>query len=293
MQDLVQEAQQAIDAASDIPSLMNATIPYIALEYVDRQVIGKILASTRSKLNKLGNKEGERVLVIDAQAIFFAAFTTSADPAQNALDRVQSLADTIPHDYIILADDSSQNFRYELYPEYKSSRKEKPEGFREAKKQYILSAMKKMQTIGIKGYEFDDVAASISFRCKVRKHSCIIATEDKDLLQCVGFGCMTYSPKKHVYISETTLEEKYMIEPKQMVDWLCLVGKDDTPSAKHFGAETASKALRKYKSVLEIYENAEDLTPAKAASIKEFVDSGSYELAKELHSLRYELDVNW
>ena len=76
-----------------------------------------------------------------------------------------------------------------------------------------------------------------------------------------------------------------------MVDYQCLIGKDDTPNCNGFGPETARKLLAKYGDVMTIMDCRDQLTESRRKKIEEFVFSGSYFVAKELHTLRRNLPI--
>lgn len=291
MEELIAEAQEGMAAALTVSQVMDCGIPYLTMQYLADEIKRKIFANLRQRIEMLGNIANKTVLVADAQGIFFAAFMKDGDPVQGTFDRIESIRKAVEHDYFILADDSPKSLRRDTYPEYKGDRDSKPDGFREAKRDMILAAMKEMHVIGHKGYEADDVMSSVAFRCKVRQHKCVIATEDKDLWQCLGKGCVNYSPKKKSYTTENTLWDDLGITPRQVVDWLCMVGKDNTPCLPGVGPKKASALLAEYGDFRSIYDNRENTKHSEA--IKEFLDSSKYEIARDLHRLHQNLVINW
>lgn len=290
MDDLIRELQDKIAEAETVDSVLSIAVPYLDLP-LETAVLKTMLANTRDRINRLGNRKGASLLCIDASGIFCTEFFKT-QKWEDAVERLFKVAGEIPHDHLIVCDDSRKNFRREIYEGYKGSRKEKPEGFHEGKRSFIKQVMQSAPTIGVLGYESDDVMASASFRCKIRQHQCVIATEDKDLWQCLGGGTTCYSPIKKKYVSEQSLMEDQGITPKQVVDWLCLVGKDDTPSAFRIGPDTAKKVLQKYGSCVDIHDLEEFLSPKRAESITQFMAS-DYEVAKKLHQLVRTLEINW
>ena len=184
--------------------------------------------------------------------------------------------------------DSLNIKRREKHVGYKESRDEKEEGFRES----VQKLQGKLDNVAfVDGWEADDCMASIAFRAKLRKQACTIVTDDKDLWQVIGNGVTLYPPRKHEIQSEDWLRAKHSITPKQVVDWLCLVGKDDVPSCKGIAEKTASELLKKYGSFLNVVDDAEHLTEAKRNKVLGFRED--YWLARELHTLKKDLEFHW
>jgi 5'-3' exonuclease len=88
------------------------------------------------------------------------------------------------------------------------------------------------------------------------------------------------------------LKTELKITPKQMVDWLCLVGKDDIPSPHKIGEVTASQWLESYGSVVGIHDARESLTKLKRETIEAYVRK-DYWLARDMHTLKKNLNIFW
>ena len=140
--------------------------------------------------------------------------------------------------------------------------------------------------------------ASVAFRCKMRGHQCVIITEDKDLWQCLGSGVVMYSSRNHEFRNEDWLYSGHHLKPEQVVDYLCMVGKDDSPSCRGIGDKHATDLLRKFGNFWEIYLSAalDEKSPIpkkRRETILEFARSGEYFTAHHLHTLVKNLEVKW
>ena len=290
--DLIQESIDRFEAAESIEQLVNAGVDVFSINYIDT-VHKRCWPAFSKRLVNLQNKPELNVVVFDVSAVHFAAWAKREDEGHidgvaGALNRIESIKDNLSHDVVFFAADSLEVTRRASYDGYKCSRDEKEEGFAES-----VSRLKGKlgHVIEAEGWEADDCMASIAFRAKLRKQACTLVTDDKDLWQTLGHGVTMYSPRKHEIQSEDWLRAKHSITPKQVVDWLCLVGKDDVPSCKGVAEKTASGLLKKYSNFLNIVDDAENLTKAKRESVLAFRDD--YWLARELHTLKRNLEFNW
>ena len=130
--------------------------------------------------------------------------------------------------------------------------------------------------------------ASIAFRCKLLGHYCTIVTDDKDLWQCLGNKTTIYSPRAKEFRDENWLLANHKIGPKQVVDWLCMTGKDDAPACPGIGPKTASELLSKFSNFWDIYAARDTFTAKRKAAIEGFAKE-DYWIAQDLHKLRIDL----
>jgi 5'-3' exonuclease len=145
--------------------------------------------------------------------------------------------------------------------------------------------------LSVDGQEADDIAATLVTRCLCRGGRAVVCTTDKDYYQLICKDVAAWSKDK--YHKPADVEEKLGITTKQVVDFLCLTGKDDVPSAKGIGAKTAVELLRKHNDFVGIYDRRESLTQVKRESIEEFAPN--YWMARTCHTLarNVELDFDW
>lgn len=137
---------------------------------------------------------------------------------------------------------SKNNFREKLYPEYKSSRKDKIKPYYQ---EHCLAWLREnFATVECDGYEEDDALAM----SQEVDQTCIVC-EDKDLLQVPG----------HQYNPVTGKKQK--IGKKKADFWLytqILTGDrvDDVPGIQGVGPKKAEKILEGATSTKQLYERA-------------------------------------
>ncbi len=167
-------------------------------------------------------------------------------------------------DYILFALDSKEkNLRKEIDPNYKANRPEPPE---ELKEQLPVAVewIKKMgfKELSIDGYEADDIIASIVKLAKKRGIRVNIVSHDKDLYQLIDDKkSVIFDPMKKRFIDEEGCKEKFGVEPKQIVDYLALVGdsSDNIPGVKGIGPKGAVKLLKAFGTLENIYNNLDKI----------------------------------
>jgi hypothetical protein len=252
----------------------------------------------RARMDAIAPEDHQsQVTVFDFPAIFWAAYSRGgAECGHDVASRIVNIGSELSNEptNLLISHDSRTSQRRDRYPSYKSSRDEKPADFESARED-ALSHLKNigMTVVMAEGWESDDVMASVAFRAKLRKQKCTIVTDDRDLMQCCGHGTVCYSPRNHEYASETSLLAKHNITVKQVVDWLCMSGKDDVPSIAGVGAKTAAEWLQKYSDFWGVFDARSELTEKKRKSLEDFAFSGNYWLARDLHTLNKKLPVLW
>ena len=159
---------------------------------------------------------------------------------------------------IVFAFDFGLSRRRKLCPTYKMGRQKlREEMDEEQKKKYaaLIQQIEALRTnwlkrIGFKnvfskkGYEADDIIASICLNLKGRDEA-IIVSSDKDLLQLLRPRVRIYNPaKKQVYTREI-FKRDYGITPKMWYHVKALAGcnTDEIPGIRGVGEKTAIKFL--------------------------------------------------
>ncbi len=117
----------------------------------------------------------------------------------------------------------------------------------------------------------------------------IIVSGDRDMLQLVNSHVKVAMPiigiTKMTIFSSTEVEEKYGIEPSQIVDYKSLAGdaSDNYSGVAGVGPKTASLLLREYGTLEEIYKNLDKIknkNPNLSIKLAEGIESAG--LAKKL-----------
>lgn len=168
------------------------------------------------------------------------------------LDFLQRVEDTT---YLAAAYDESlgQNYRNDLYPQYKSSRALPDEDLA-----FQLQCCRQMtQLLGIPSfgserYEADDFLATLARVCRSKQIAVTVVTRDKDLGQII----CNEDDRWWDFAADETLdgpgfEQRFGVRPDQFADYLALVGDpvDDIPGVPGVGAKTAAKLLQQFDTL--------------------------------------------
>lgn len=295
-QDVIDDFTERVAKAECINSLTDEAVDLFTLNGLN-SAVKSCWPIYRKRADTFCPAAQDIMAVFDFPALFWAAYASPQNG--DASSRIATIAEEINAKKIIVAHDSATSRRRDLWPAYKSGREEEPADFLSIRDDTVsLLKQQGYQVEVCEGWESDDIMASVAFRCKLRKQPCIIVTDDRDLLSMCGNGVMCYSPRNHNYVSEVTLFAKHSITPAQVVDWLCIAGKDEAPSVSGIGDTIALKLLQKYGDFWSILYHRENLQvpriseKAKAA-LTEFGFGGKYFIAKEVHTLNRKMRVHW
>ncbi|MDR0799977.1 MAG: DNA polymerase I [Endomicrobium sp.] len=167
-------------------------------------------------------------------------------------------------DYIAVCFDyPSKNFRHEIFKDYKANRKPLDEALinqmpiaREAAKALNIAE------IEIKGYEADDLIATIAGNNKKDGVRTVAVTGDKDILQLTeDENVLIWNDSKDIMYDAEKVEEKYGVTPKQLIDIFALMGDavDNIPGIKGIGEKTAIKLIKKFGTLESVLQNADSI----------------------------------
>jgi DNA polymerase-1 len=174
------------------------------------------------------------IALLDGDIIAYRAAAISTDRDQalwNVHQTVAQWRDGAGCDECIVALTSRPSFRYDLYPEYKANRKDKP------KPEFLSDCMKELEAypwLRIPNTEGDDVLGIVSTRGWIGDH--VIVTVDKDLLQIPG---MHWHPDKGEQVKITEDEADYLFH----MQWLMGDSTDNIPGIPKVGPAKATKFL--------------------------------------------------
>ncbi len=212
------------------------------------------------------------------------------------------LEDENPEHIAVVCDsDEEPTFRDELYEEYKAHRPPMPEELKVALP-YIKDVVRALDIplLEVPGVEADDVIGTLARRAETEGVDTIIVSPDKDFRQLlsphISILRPAYRGEDFELMTDETFREKYELEPRQFVDILALMGdkSDNVPGVSGIGKKTAPKLLKKYGSVEELVENAEDVegTRARKGLLKDKDEALLSKKLVEIHT-DVELDIDW
>jgi len=222
---------------------------------------------------------GKRLYLLDAMAFCYRAFyairglsTSFGQPTGavygfiNILNKI--LKEKNPGYIAVCFDVSRDTFRSRMFSEYKIQRPPMPDELssqipliKEAISGYGLIAIEK------KGFEADDIIASLSSKSVSSGVPVTIISSDKDMLQLVKEGVEVFNPYKDsgLVYDENAVLEKFGVKPEQIADILSLTGDsaDNIPGIPGIGEKTAVRLIREFGSLDNLLKNHQDISNEK------------------------------
>ncbi len=226
--------------------------------------------------------KSKRIVIIDAMALTYKAYfafinrplvTSKGEPTSAVYGFISQLVkimeDNKP-DYLAVAFDSKdKTFRHEKYALYKSSRAEMPEDMipQIGRIKQIIECLK-IPVYILPKYEADDIIGTIVKKAEKEGLESLVFTPDKDFNQLVTKAVNIIKPGKStddiVIYDVKKVKDEFGFEPKQMIDYLALIGdkSDDIPGVAGIGPKSAIPLIQKYGSVEEIYKHVDEIEKA-------------------------------
>ncbi|MGM0441413.1 MAG: DNA polymerase I [Elusimicrobiota bacterium] len=168
-----------------------------------------------------------------------------------------------PSHIFVAFDHKEPTFRHKEYEEYKAHRKETDSELIEQfdKVMNVLKALN-IEYTSVKGYEADDIIASLTKTFTDDDMNVTVVTGDKDALQLIDDNVRVVNGMKKTTYDTDTLKEELEIKPEQVVDYLALIGdkSDNLPGVYGIGPVTAKKLLKKFENLDNIYKNLDKLS---------------------------------
>ena len=233
-------------------------------------------------------KHPEHLLLVDGHSLAYRAFyalpldnfSTSSGQPTNAVFGftsmlINAIKDEKPTHLAIAFDVSRETFRREMFAEYKANRAKSPDEFR-SQLPLITEVIEAMQIPGIqaKGYEADDIIATLAKQGEKKGMRVSILTGDRDSYQLVNDSITVLYARKGVSdISRMTpaaVLEKYELTPEQYPDFAALRGdpSDNLPSVPSVGEKTAVKWIKEYGNLDELIKHANEISGKVGESLR-------------------------
>lgn len=196
-------------------------------------------------------------------------------------------------DYLAISFDLGfPTFRHKAYEEYKIERKPMPDDLKLQmdKLREVINAYR-IPVYEHKGFEADDVLATLSSQLKKKGIEVYIVTHDKDMFQLVTDDIKVYAPNKEVTVYDAgKVKEKLGVSPERVLDLMALTGDDidNIPGVKGIGEKTASMLLEEFGSVEGVLNNSDKI---KKPRVKELIESSKKEIELSLKLARLAVDV--
>lgn len=204
----------------------------------------------------------KRIYLVDAHAYLHRSYhalypsqlrNSAGDPVWALFGFAKMLIAMINKDkpeYLAVCFDLPEpTFRHKMYKEYKATRKELDDDLI-VQLNFAEEMVKTMglQTVSRAGYEADDLLATLSRKGVEEGLRVVIVSGDKDALQLVDDKVRVYNESKDVLYDAEGVRDRLKVGPKQVVDYLAIVGdaSDNVPGVPGIGAIGAAKLLEKF-----------------------------------------------
>ena len=209
---------------------------------------------------------------------------------------VKLLSDYRPRG-VAVAWDTKPVHRTAISAEYKSDRRRMPDLLREQFPYFkpIVEAFG-YRNLEFEGWEADDVIATLATRADEAGVSTCVVSTDRDAFQLVTENvCLMMTPRGvadvHVYTPER-VTARLGVPPEKVPDLIGLKGdtSDSIAGVPGIGDKTAAQLIQQFDSVEGVLEHVDDLTPARAKSLREHADQARE--SKVLATMRRDLDID-
>ncbi len=228
---------------------------------------------------------GRRLFLIDGPSLVYRAFfalpesiATSTGVPTNAIFGFASMLVKIITEHgvcpTVVAWDAGTSGRTELFPEYKASRRSRPDLLKQQ-----WPAMEPLveafgyRNVRVEGYEADDVIASLAARAVAAEPPVpvTIVTGDRDVFQLIDEQGLVEVMATARGITDTKLYDhqavldRYGIPPALIPDFYGLKGdtSDNIPGVPGIGDKTASDLIQRYGTLEQVLAHIADISGAK------------------------------
>ena len=206
----------------------------------------------------------------------------------------ESKASEAPTHIAVVFDAGRENFRNEIYKEYKAHRPPPPEELvpqfpliRDAVKAFNVACVEQ------EGYEADDLIATYVRHVVDLGGDVTIVSSDKDLMQLVRPGVVMLDAVKSKKLGREEVMEKFGVPPDKVVDVQALAGDstDNVPGVPGIGVKTAAELIKEYDNLDTLLEHASEIKqPKRREKLIEFADQAR--LSRELVRLKSDVDID-
>ena len=223
------------------------------------------------KMEEIESDRPRRLLLVDGHYYLYRSFfairglTNSKGEPTNAIYGFlkalrRMLTDVRPDFAVVVWDAGLPEHRTALHPEYKQNRGEMPDDL-EVQEDPLRRTIPLMgvESVFLAGTEADDLIASYVTKARTEGMECVVATNDKDILQVVGEGVCVYSSGSAAggakegfqLIGIPEVIGKWGVEPRRIGDILALTGDaaDNIPGVPGVGVKTAAKWIHRFGSL--------------------------------------------
>ncbi len=201
-----------------------------------------------------------------------------------------------PTHMVVAFDTKEPTFRHELSEFYKANRPEMPNELAQ-QIPYIHQLIKVLgiPLIMIDGWEADDIIGTLAHKACLAGHHVVISTGDKDMCQLVNKAIILEDSFTGKITDVAGVQEKFGIEPRQMIDFLTLMGdsSDGIKGITGIGKVKAKQLLNEFDSIDNLLQNLDKLK----GKLKQNLEENQHEipLNRKLATIVTDVDIvtNW
>lgn len=248
----------------------------------------------------------KKLYIIDASGYLFRSYfairniTNARGESTNALfgfiRSVMKLIKDFHPDYIVAVFDGPNNSsaREAIYSDYKAHRSEMPGdlGY-QIRWAHQFCELMGIPHLNIADVEADDTMGTVALWGKQHSFTTYLCTSDKDMCQLVDektFILNTF--KENLVWGVAEVEQNFGVPPKQMVDWLAIVGdsSDNVPGIPGFGPKTATALLQEAGSLDNMLSHPEKIANQKRRDVV-LQEKEKVLLSRKLVSLKTDVEI--
>jgi len=251
------------------------------------------------------SRSAPTLVLIDASGFIFRAYhaipplTTSKGVQTNAVLGftrmvLKALRELTPTHVALAFDKESRTERQKIDPAYKANREGPPEDLvpQFALIRRVVEAIN-VPVLEVAGWEADDVIGTLAMKAKQEGFCVQVVTGDKDFVQIVDDDVRLYDPMKDVHTLPADVKARLGIEPRQMRDYLALIGDavDNVPKVPGIGPKTATELIQQFGDVETLLARLDEV---KKPKIRENIASHreSLQRAKQLVTFKTDLPLD-
>ena len=229
------------------------------------------------------------LMIIDGNSLTYRAFfalppdmVTSKGQPTNAVYGFASMLvnlikDQEPKKIVVAFDRPEKTFRHKKHASYKANRDKQPDILYEQ-----IPLVKEMVSllgytvIDVKGFEADDVIATLATMGRDAGEDVVVVTGDRDVFQLVEdpYIKVLYNKRgvsDYALYDEKGIHERTGVTPENYVNYAALRGdtSDNLPGVPGVGEKTAAKLINAYGDLEGIFSAASEQTPKLKQNLEE------------------------
>src|ERR1700733_7426123 len=266
----------------------------------DNPAAARLAAASASASASAGKPS---LFIVDALNFLFRAFhalpplTTTKGLQTGAIYGLSQMILRIereerPTHLCVVYDAPGDNFRNEIFPEYKAHRPPMPPELAAQLSlvRQVVDAFGLAQ-LEVAGFEADDIIASLAKVAKAAGMQVVICSSDKDLMQLCDGDVSVLDTMKNRRLGVAEVRGKFGVPPELVGDVLALMGDsvDNVPGVAGIGPKTAAELINKFGSLDALLAGAGEIKGKRGASIIEARES--IRLSRELVRLREDVPL--